>query len=136
MPFGWSWNLILTISALTLSLITAFFQVRDFRARPADPTISRITEPTFQTRTGDDIPDGKREARFDFHAMVENEGRSRFTASRVVLDPEIGEDTELFTNHASSHDTHEFDGRASRTISYTGDVIVPADHPDEIRGTV
>ncbi|MFC7130584.1 hypothetical protein [Haloferax chudinovii] len=134
LPLGW--NGILTILAFLISLSVAAYQIKDYRARPAKPTLTDIHEPGFRTRPNNEFPDDRRDARFELHASIENKGRNPFTVSRVVLKPEMGDTVDLHSLERNHDRLHTFEGNTPREISYSGDTTLPADHPDEIVGIV
>lgn len=132
-----NWNDILTILALVVSSITAYFQVRDFRARPAKPVIKKVYDGTYRSGCkSDDLPPDRLDAQFTLNAKIVNEGRNRFTVSRMLLELPDGEEVEMTNMQLNNHISHEFDGNSSREIRYQVDGTIPVDHSDEIQTTL
>lgn len=129
-----NWNDLLTVLALLISSVTAYFQVRDFRARPAKPVIRNVCEATYRSgRKSDDLPPDQVDAQFTLDTKIENEGRNRFTISQMLLELPDGEEIEMNHMDFNQHEPHDFDGHASREVRYQGDGRLPKEHPDKIR---
>ncbi|MDL0142530.1 hypothetical protein [Halobacterium salinarum] len=129
------WNDILTILAFAVAATTGYFQIQDFRKRPAQPSLIHAINPEFRSRSLGES-DGLREASFNFSVEMENKGRNGFSVSRVTLTPQHGDPAEVELQDGEQSDATQFDGHASRELSFRGTTTLPNSHPDEIVATI
>ena len=67
---------------------------------------------------------------------MENKGRNGFSVSRVTLTPQHGDPAEVELQDGEQSDATQFDGHASRELSFRGTTTLPNSHPDEIVATI
>lgn len=129
------WNDILTVAAFLVAATTGYFQIQDFRERPAQPKLKWVDTPEFRSRSGSESGNTC-EALFNFSAIIENEGRNRFTLSRITIEPEYGERAEMELQEYEESGAAEFDGHSSRRLSFSGKTTLRNPHTDEVKTVV
>ena len=126
------WNDILTVLSTTISVILLYYQLREYRARPASPSISASlgryhTAPLTAGEDGVSVT-------LKMSALIENKGRNKYTIREIRFDGPEGVSAELTAKSAS--ESMEFGGGASRNVELKGTARAEEDLNGIIEGRI